>query len=201
MEYQEGGPEGPPFLLPVIQNTMLPIEQQLQTIIEPSLNNLGYEIVRIKLMDGEPKTLQIMAERQSDGELALEDCEAISRHLSALLDVEYPITDAYNLEVSSPGIDRPLTRRKDFTTYQGFLVKIQLVHPIEGRKRFTGIIEGIDEEDKITLRLNDGSGEAHIPFEALEKAKLVLTDELIAFSEEKQKQHAKTNKVEEIHGG
>jgi len=123
------------------------------------------------------QTLQVMAERQDRAGMTVDDCADISRALSALLDVEDPLPGAYNLEVSSPGIDRPLTRRDDFARFAGFEAKVELSAPVAGRKRFRGRLKGIDG-DMIAIETDDG--DAALPFGAVERAKLVLSDELIA---------------------
>ncbi|MBY0431553.1 MAG: ribosome maturation factor RimP, partial [Rhodospirillales bacterium] len=119
--------------------------------------------------------------------MTVEDCADISRALSALLDVEDPIEGTYTLEVSSPGIDRPLTRRVDYERWAGFEAKVETSRPVDGRKRFRGRLVGIDEADMIRLRLDDG-GEAALPLTDIQRAKLVLTDELIAAVAKEQEQ-------------
>lgn len=156
-----------------------PIEQKIEQMIAPSLTDLGYGIVRVKFFDGDSKTLQIMAERLSDGRLGIEDCEKISHHVSALLDVEDPLSDAYNLEVSSPGIDRPLVKLKDFTAYIGHEAKLSLQLPVNGRKRFKGELLKVTEQEDILLQLPDSKEPVTIAFSNIDSAKLVLTDKLL----------------------
>ena len=151
------------------------IEKKISTIISPTIETLGYELVRIRLVPGETSTLQIMADRKS-GEIDVEDCSIISRDISVLLDVEDPINDAYILEVSSPGIDRPLTRLKDFSNWQGYEVKLETYELINGQRRFKGEIYNI-EKDNITLANNGKFIE--LSFELISEAKLILTDNLI----------------------
>ena len=151
------------------------IEKKISAIISPTIETLGYELVRIRLVPGETSTLQIMADRKS-GEIDVEDCSIISRDISVLLDVEDPINDAYILEVSSPGIDRPLTRLKDFSNWQGYEVKLETYELINGQRRFKGEIYNI-EKDNITLA-NDGEF-IELSFELISEAKLILTDNLI----------------------
>lgn len=156
------------------------IEQKIEDIITPSLKPLGYEIVRVKLMDGTSRgtKLQIMAEL-SDGEtVTLEDCEKISRTVSALLDVADPLNDAYVLEVSSPGIDRPLMKLADYDRFKGFVAKIQLVVPIDGRRKFQGKLLGIEGEN-VKLKQDDFPEAFVLPYSQIDTGKLVLTDELI----------------------
>ncbi|RJL06544.1 ribosome maturation factor RimP [Paracoccus aestuarii] len=155
------------------------IDRRLAEIITPVIEDLGYELVRIRLQGGKTATLQIMADRP-DGGINVDDCADISTAVSATLDVEDPITDNYHLEVSSPGIDRPLTRIKDFVTFEGYEARIDLGQPIDGRKRFKGILAGVEGEE-ILINIED-QGQTHtigLHFDLLADAKLVLTDELI----------------------
>jgi ribosome maturation factor RimP len=133
-------------------------------MIEPSLADMGYELVRVKMIGTTRRTLQIMAERSDEKAMSVEDCADISRQVSALLDVEDPIPGAYVLEVSSPGIDRPLVRAKDFERFAGFEVKLETALPIEGRKKFRGKLLGLDGE---TVRVKDEKGEVGLPFSAI----------------------------------
>ena len=151
------------------------IEKKISAIISPTIETLGYELVRVRLVPGETSTLQIMADRKS-GEIDVEDCSIISRDISVLLDVEDPINDAYILEVSSPGIDRPLTRLKDFNNWQGYEVKLETYELINGQRRFKGEIYNI-EKDNITLANNGKFTE--LSFKLISEAKLILTDNLI----------------------
>lgn len=154
-------------------------------IIEPSMVALGYNLVQVKLADGtRRKTLTIMAERIDDVMMGFDDCTEITNTVSALLDVEEPITGAYNLEVCSPGIDRPLTKREDYTRFAGYEIKAETIIPINGRKRFRGILKGIEGE-KVTLVV-DGV-EVELPFSHIKAAKLVMTDELVKTHLKKQK--------------
>ena len=136
--------------------------------------------MRLRLMSGKTKTLQIMAERP-DGSIDVDDCGQISTAVSALMDVEDPIEDNYALEVSSPGIDRPLTRLKDFERFAGFEAKLELQMPHEGQRRFRGRLRGV-EGDTIIVLLDEGERELRVSFAEMAKAKLVLTDDLIAAS-------------------
>ncbi len=150
-------------------------------LIEPSLNDLGYEMVRIRLHgDGRP-VLQIMIDRADGTDVTVEDCTLVSRTVSALLDVADPIAGAYELEVSSPGLDRPLTRAKDFLSYSGNLAKVELKAAIEGRRRFRGRLLGL-EGDVVRMAAPPDAAESEfaLPLEAIAKAKLVLTYELLA---------------------
>lgn len=150
----------------------------IERIIEPALAAMGYELVRVQLSGGHHRpTLQVMLERADGRSVVVEDCEAASRAISALLDVEDPIPSAYHLEVSSPGIDRPLTRAKDFARFAGHLARIELKLPIDGRRRFQGRLVGLKDERVLILT---ETGETALPMGEIAKAKLVLTDELIA---------------------
>lgn len=150
---------------------------RVSALIEPAVTDLGYRLVRVSLGGDRRPKLQVMAERP-DGSMTVEDCERLSREISALLDVADPIRGDYVLEVSSPGIDRPLTRPEDFTRFAGFDARITSVQQIDGRKRFTGKLLGIDGEGVIAIETQEGL--AHIPFALVDKAKLVLTDALLA---------------------
>lgn len=149
---------------------------QLQPVIEPVVEAAGYRLVRLRLMGGKTKTLQIMAER-ADGTMTVDDCATLSRALSDFLDREDPIESEYNLEVSSPGIDRPLTRIADFARWAGHEAKLELGAPDqEGRKRFKGLLLGLEGTD-VAIEV-DGERKT-FPFRAIAEAKLVLTDKLI----------------------
>ena len=152
------------------------IDRRLAEIITPAIEGLGYELVRIRLMGGNTKTLQIMADRPEGG-IDVEDCGRISVAVSAVLDVEDPIEEAYHLEVSSPGIDRPLTRLKDFDMWEGYEARIETTEQIDGRKRFKGILAGT-EGDEVLINIEEGT--VGLTFDLLADAKLILTDELIA---------------------
>ncbi len=151
---------------------------KLEALVTPTLEQMGYELVRIQMQGQARPTLQVMAERKDGLGMTVEDCTQISRALSALLDVEDPIGGAYVLEVSSPGIDRPLTRAKDFTTWAGFEAKVETDLPVEGQKRFKGKLLGLDELGRMGLATE--KGESWIPLPQVKTARLVLTDELIA---------------------
>jgi ribosome maturation factor RimP len=153
------------------------IEHRLLAMMEPTAQGLGLDIVRVRLTGARDPVLQVMAERP-DGTMSVDDCARLSRRLSAMLDEADPIRDRYALEVSSPGVDRPLTRLKDFSNWAGYEARVELEIPVEGRKRFHGWIDGVDGEG-VRLRLKDG-GEAMLPLAAMAKARLVLTDELLA---------------------
>ena len=157
------------------------LEQRIAHIVEPVANDLGYALVRVKITQENGCTLQIMAE-DADGRFAITDCERLSKDLSPVLDVEDPIDREYHLEVSSPGIDRPLVRARDYRTYIGHEAKIELADPIEGRKRFRGLIAAATD-DTVTITLPDVPKDTdpnHIlPLASIAEAKLVMTDRLL----------------------
>ncbi|ARJ69359.1 ribosome maturation factor RimP [Paracoccus contaminans] len=156
------------------------IDRRLAEIIQPVIEGLGYELVRLRLQGGKTATLQIMADRPEGG-INVDDCGAISVAVSAVLDVEDPLEDAYHLEVSSPGIDRPLTRLKDFATFEGYDARLETSQPIDGRKRFKGVLAGVDGSE-VLLNIEERGETVTIGlnFDLLSDAKLLLTDELIA---------------------
>ena len=141
---------------------------------------MGYELVRVMSTGGRRPTLQVMAERIDRAGMTVDDCAEISRAVSALLDVEDPISGAYQLEISSPGIDRPLMKLVDFERFAGFEARVETDRPIEGQRKFRGQILGLADE---AVRLGLPEGERIIPFTSIRKAKLVLTDDLIAAAE------------------
>jgi ribosome maturation factor RimP len=146
-------------------------------MIEPSLAAMGYRLVRVLMTGGRRATLQVMAERLDDLPITHDDCAEISRSVSALLDVADPIAGAYTLEISSPGIDRPLVRAEDYDRFSGFEAKIELVMLLDGRRRFRGRLIGTAEG---VIRLLTEGGETRLPLDAVARAKLILTDDLIA---------------------
>lgn len=154
--------------------------QRVAGIVEPVIENLGFRLVRVKMIGS---ALQIMAERP-DGTFSIDDCEAVSRAVSPILDVEDPISSRYHLEVSSPGIDRPLVRPQDFESWAGHEAKIEMAHPVAGRKRFKGALEGYAEgEVRLYIENPEGGNKEPVlvglPFADISEARLVLTDELI----------------------
>ena len=151
------------------------VDRRISRIIGPVVDRMGYDLVRLRYGGGRKKTLQIMAERRGGG-MEVDDCAEISRAVSSALDVEDPIREGYTLEVSSPGIDSPLTRLADFETWSGHVAKLETAEPIEGRRRFQGRIEQVSGNE-IVLDTQDGPRGIH--FEALSSAKLVITDELL----------------------
>lgn len=164
-----------------------PIDRRIAEIVRPTVEGMGFELVRVRLMGGKTARLQVMAERP-DGRMEIEDCAELSRALSLALDVEDPISGQYNLEVSSPGIDRPLTRPEDFDRWVGFVARLETDALIDGRKRFKGVLRGREGEDAlIALDGAPDEGVARVPIPMLADAKLVLTDELIEASLKAQK--------------
>ncbi|MDO5605143.1 MAG: ribosome maturation factor RimP [Paracoccus sp. (in: a-proteobacteria)] len=156
------------------------IDRRLAEIITPVIEDMGFELVRLRLQGGKTATLQIMADRP-DGGINVDDCAEISTMVSATLDVEDPIEDKYMLEVSSPGIDRPLTRLKDFAAYEGYDAKLETNQAIDGRKRFTGVLAGVEDQDVlINIEVGGETQTIGLNFDWLADAKLLLTDELIA---------------------
>lgn len=157
------------------------LEMRIVAIITPSVGAMGYDVVRAGLQGGRRRTLQIMVERADRAEMTVDDCASVSQAISALLDVADPIRGTYNLEVSSPGIDRPLVRLSDYDRFSGFEAKIELEQPIDGRKRLRGTLLGVGENETVTINLQ-GDGFS-VPYSLIKAAKLVLTDELIAASQ------------------
>jgi ribosome maturation factor RimP len=173
----------------VVKASRDPLTERIMEVVEPVVSGMGYELVRVRMTGAKRRVLQIMAERP-DGTMDVDDCAEISNALSAALDVADPIQGTYELEVSSPGIDRPLTREKDFVTYAGHVARIEMAVPDEtGRKRFRGRIDGLDG-NHLRLAVTGADGSEHIAMLALsdmEEAHLVLTDALIESSLRRQK--------------
>lgn len=170
------------------------IDRRLAGIVAPVIEGLGFELVRLRLQGGRHPLLQIMADRPEGG-IVVDDCAAISTAVSAVLDVEDPIEDKYTLEVSSPGIDRPLTRLKDFDLWEGYEARIETSEQIDGRKRFKGVLRGTEGEEVLLEIENAGETVTiGLQFDWLSDAKLVLTDELI---EEMLRQKKATETVDE----
>jgi ribosome maturation factor RimP len=155
--------------------------RQVAELIEPTLCDMGFDLVRVLLHGGQRPTLQVMAERADRAPMTVEHCAEISRAVSAILDVADPIAGAYRLEVTSPGLDRPLTRRADFERFRGFEARVETEMPIEGRRRFRGRLLGVVDDQ---LRLQLAEGEQAIPCAGIKKAKLIVTDEMLAAAPE-----------------
>ncbi len=189
MAFTSGGPKGPPLFLCPIRRCVLEgvyalrgkttEDRRLLDLLDPVAEVAGYEIVRLRLMGGDrARRLQIMAERP-DGVMLVEDCAQLARALNPVLDGADPIVGDYTLEVSSPGIDRPLTRLKDFETFEGFEARLELDRLAEGRKRFKGELAGI-EDGHVAINLEGEAETALLPFDWILEAKLVITDALMA---------------------
>ena len=156
--------------------------ETIERLVNAPLHAEGFEIVRVIFSGERRPKLQIMVERQDGQAVSVDDCAHVSRLVSAVLDVEDPVSGSYVLEVSSPGIDRPLTRLKDFDRFAGFEARVELRAPVDGRRRFRGRLLGVDRE---TVRLATEREEIEVSFDDIQKAKLVLTDELIAASQDR----------------
>jgi ribosome maturation factor RimP len=153
------------------------LAERIAELITPAIEAMGFELVRVQVSGSQRPTVQVMAEPASGRAMSVDDCAEISRAISAVLDVEDPITGPYSLEVSSPGIDRPLTRPKDYERFLGHEAKVETSAPIDGRKRFKGPIKSVDAN---AVELTVDGADVRIPFGTVHKAKLVLTDALIA---------------------
>lgn len=154
------------------------LEQRIGAAIGPTLEHMGYELVRVLVLGRDRPTVQIMADRADGSLIAVGDCERISHAVSAVLDVDDPLPGRWTLEVSSAGIDRPLTRVKDWNRFAGHQARVEMLGPVEGRRRFTGLVLGADAQ-AARLRLEDG-GDVILPHADMRRAKLLLTDALIA---------------------
>ena len=159
----------------------------IEALIAPSLEAMGYRVVRAVFTGGRRATLQVMAERADDTAMSVDDCSLVSQTVSALLDVADPIAESYLLEVSSPGIDRPLFRREDYERFAGFEAKLELQQPLDGRRRFRGRLLGLDGD---IVNVNLGAEIVRLPLADITRAKLVLTDELIAATRPKARSEA-----------
>lgn len=153
---------------------------RIEELVAPALEGMGMALVRVRITGTRSPTLQIMIEREDDKAVTVEDCALASLTISALLDIDDPLSGSYTLEVSSPGVDRPLVRPRDFERFAGFEAKVELRTPVSGRKRFRGRLLGIVND---IVRLSTEAGEAELPIEEIDKAKLILTDDLLAVSE------------------
>ncbi|HET6618964.1 MAG TPA: ribosome maturation factor RimP [Dongiaceae bacterium] len=153
------------------------LAERIATLISPAIEAMGFDLVRVQVSGSQRPTLQVMAEPASGRAMSVDDCVEISRAISAVLDVEDPIAGSYSLEVSSPGIDRPLTRAKDYERFLGHEAKVETSEPLDGRKRFKGPIKSVDAS---AVELTVDGADLRISFAAIHKAKLVLTDALIA---------------------
>lgn len=174
------------FFLRLTLNSLITktlLESRILLIAKPIIQDMGFEVIRIRLIDGKSKLIQIMIDSPKMN-ITVDDCANISNELSAAIDVEDPYEDAFNLEVSSPGIDRPLTRLRDFDQWSGYEAKLETTSAIEGQKRFKGILSGTDG-DEILIKLDIGT--IGLKFDWLSDAKLILTDALIRETLQNQK--------------
>ncbi len=151
------------------------MDKKLEDLLNPILEDLGFGMVRVRLSNGNPSTLQIMADRL-DGQIGVDELAEINTSVGTILDVEDPIPENYTLEISSPGIDRPLTRKKDFDSFQGFEAKVETTELIDGRRRFRGVLAGVNN-DEVLINLEEGT--IGLKFTWLSDARLVLSDDLI----------------------
>ena len=159
------------------------IEGRIERLIAPTVETMGFDIVRVLITGQQRRRLQIMVERQDGEMVVVEDCAKLSREISAILDVEDPLKGAFTLELSSPGIDRPLVRLADFERFAGLEARVETSRAIEGRRRFVGRLLGIEGE---VIRLRVDGKDMELPYADVKRAKLILTDELIAASREQQ---------------
>jgi ribosome maturation factor RimP len=159
----------------VLEPSIFTAASHLEPVFEPVIEKAGFRLVRLRIMGGRSKTLQIMAER-ADGSMDVEGCSTLSHALLDFIETEDPIEGDYEIEVSSPGIDRPLTRLSDFTRWKGHEAKVELTAPLDGRKRFRGKLDGLDGNDVV---ITSQGNRIQFPFRSVLEAKLVLTDELI----------------------
>ena len=174
------------FFLRVTLNSLITktlLESRILLIAKPIIQDMGFEVIRIRLIDGKSKLIQIMIDSPKMN-ITVDDCANISNELSAAIDVEDPYEDAFNLEVSSPGIDRPLTRLCDFDQWSGYEAKLETTSAIEGQKRFKGILSGTDD-DEVLIKMDIGT--IGLKFDWLSDAKLILTDELLRETLQNQK--------------
>jgi ribosome maturation factor RimP len=180
MALSSGGPRVAAFVLARSYRLRVKTQEdrQLLDLIDPVAEAAGYAVVRLRLMGGERRRLQVMAERPEDGEMGIDDCTRLSRAISEVLDAAEMIKGEFVLEVSSPGIDRPLTRLADYTTYEGLDARIELDRVAEGRKRFKGQLAGVEGEN-VAIDLEGEEHTALVPFSWIVDAKLVMTDELM----------------------
>ncbi len=161
------------------------LTDRIEDLITPTVEGMGFWVVRVQLSGKQQLRLQIMAERQDGEAMVVDDCADLSRAISAVLDVEDPISESYTLEVSSPGIDRPLVKMRDFERFVGFEVRVETSLPVEGRKRFRGRLESVDDG---LVRMSVEGTDYALPFTDIARAKLVITEELLGTSEGRQEQ-------------
>ena len=175
---KRSGPQARFFFYEIMINNLIAksyMDKKLAELLNPILEDLGFEMVRVRLSNGNPSTLQIMADRL-DGQIGVDELAEINTSVGTILDVEDPIPENYTLEISSPGIDRPLTRKKDFDSFQGFEAKVETTESIDGRRRFRGVLAGVNN-DEVLINLEEGT--IGLKFTWLSDARLVLSDDLI----------------------
>ena len=153
-------------------------DTRVKALIEPTIEDLGFEVVRVRVSGTVRPVLEVMAEPADGSPMTVEGCAIISRAISAVMDVEDPITNAYTLEVSSPGVDRPLTRPKDFDRFAGFDAKVELIVPLNGQRRYSGRLGGVDNQGHVVG--GEGEAEVRVPLAEVRRAKLIMTDALLA---------------------
>lgn len=163
--------------------TEMSLADRVEQLIAPTVEGMGFTIVRVQLSGNDRRRLQVMAERQDEAAMTVDDCADISRAVSAVLDVDDPISGAYTLEVSSPGIDRPLVRRRDFERFAGFEARVELAQAMDGRRRFRGRLLGVDGD---VVRMSVDGEDVALPLAGITKAKLVMTEDLLGKSEGRQ---------------
>ena len=159
------------------------LTDRIEELITPTVEGMGFSVVRVQLSGKQQVRLQIMAERQDEEMMVVDDCADLSRAISAVLDVADPISGAYTLEVSSPGIDRPLVKLRDFERFVGFEARVETTVPVDGRKRFRGRLLAVEEA---TVRIEMEGAEHMLPFADIARAKLIITEELLSISEGRQ---------------
>ena len=181
MAHSSGGPPARRFFVGISKvRGKTPEDRKLLELLDPVAEAAGYEIFRLRMMGGSKsgRTLQVMAERPADGDMGIDDCTALSRAISEVMDAADPVEGDYRLEVSSPGIDRPLTRLKDFEAYERLEARLELDRVVENRKRFKGVLAGVEGDD-VLIDLEGEAETAQIPFAWISDAKLTLSDELM----------------------
>lgn len=188
------GPNGPPrgFVAGREFKRRMTLEKRIAEIIGPTVEDMGFDLVRVLISGQQRRKLQIMAEPLDGRPMTVDDCADISRAISALLDVEDPIQGAYTLEVSSPGLDRPLVKPADFERFAGLEAKVEMDQQIDGRRRFSGRLLGFEDGN---VRIEVDGSEMRLPFAGVLKSKLLLTDELIAAAEAAQADRADTDET------
>ncbi len=161
------------------------LTDRIEELIAPTVEGMGFSVVRVQLSGKQQLRLQVMIERQDGEEIVVDDCADVSRAVSAVLDVEDPISDVYTLEISSPGIDRPLVKLRDFERFAGFEARVETAMPVDGRRRFRGRLLDVDGD---VVRMSVDGATVEVPYPAIARAKLILTEDLLGASEGQRKQ-------------